>query len=168
VLQNDERVGLLEAQQTGPKTAGWLSVAYPVYQDASLNRHQEFLNPLPCADETISPWTRATATYPQIRRELVSLQGYDGVHITGHTLTGINKASELQVTNALDLCYTHFGVLPPWGEFINTPMLPDCNDDDAFLRTESPFNAVRLAWKSLVGSFLLLGAVSKLDVEVFD
>ena len=64
----------------------------------------------------------------------------------------MNKASELQVTNALRLCNDYFGVLPPWGEFISTLFLPDCNDEDAFRRASSIVEAVPLAWKSLVGS----------------
>jgi hypothetical protein len=148
--------------------AGWLSIAYPVYRDKSFNRHEHFLAQTDCCDKTIYPWIRASSSYPALRRKVVDLQGCDGIHVTGHTLTGINKASELQVTNALKLCHEQFGCLPPWGAYIGTPLLPDCNDEDAFKKASSILEAIGLAWKSLVGSFLLLGVVSKLGAETFE
>jgi len=148
--------------------AGWLSIAYPVYRDESFNRHLHFLAQTDCCDKTIYPWIRASSNYPALRRKMVDLQGCDGIHVTGHTLTSINKASELQVTNALQLCHEQFGCLPPWGAYISTPLLPDCNDEDAFKKASSVFEAIGLAWKSLVGSFLLLGVVSKLGVDSFE
>lgn len=148
--------------------AGWLSIAYPVYRGKVLNRHENFLANTDCVDKTIYPWIRATSSYPAIRRELEDLQGLGGIYITGHAFTGINKASELQVTNALKLCHEHFDALPPWGEYIGTPLLPDCNDEDAFKKASSVFEAISLAWKSLVGSFLLLGVVSKLGIDKFE
>ena len=134
----------------------------------SFNRHEHFLAQTDCCDKTIYPWIRASSSYPALRRKVVDLQGCDGIHVTGHTLTGINKASELQVTNALKLCHEQFGCLPPWGAYIGTPLLPDCNDEDAFKKASSIFEAIGLAWKSLVGSFLLLGVVSKLGAETFE
>jgi Flavin containing amine oxidoreductase len=150
------------------REAGWLSVAYPVYRNMTLNRHEQLLEKVPCLDAAVYPWTRATATFPKIRRDIMDLQGRDGIFITGQTLTGVNKASELQITNALNLCYDSFGVLPPWKHFFPCPMLPDCNDDDAFLMTKSPLEAAGLAMKSLVGSFLLTSAVSSLGVKFFN
>jgi len=150
------------------RKAGWLSIAYPVYQNTALNRHEELLSHISCADAFVYPWTRATSSFPDSRRNIVKLQGTDGIYMTGQVLTGVNKASELQVTNALNLCYDHFGVMPPWESFLPCPMLPDCNDVDAFHETKFPVEAAFLAMKSLVGSFLLTSAVSLLGVEFFD
>ena len=148
--------------------AGWLSVAYPMYPNTTLNHHQKLLNQIPCADDSLYPWTRATSSFPAARRDIEKLQGNDGIYITGQALTGVNKASELQVTNALNLCYDHFGVSPPWKEFFPCPMLPDCNDVDAFHDTSSPIEAAFLALKSLVGSFLLATAVSRFGMGFFE
>jgi hypothetical protein len=150
------------------REAGWLSIAYPVYQNMTLNRHEQLLEKLPCVDATVYPWTRATAGFSKTRKTIVDLQGRGGIYITGQTLTGVNKASELQITNALNLCYNHFGVLPPWKHFFPCPMLPDCNDVDAFVGTKSLLEAAGLAIKSLVGSFLITSAVSSLGVKFFD
>lgn len=150
------------------REAGWMSVAYPVYEESSLNRHQKLLDSIPCADATVYPWTRATSSFPNARRHVVKLQGVDGIYMTGQSLTGVNKASELQVTNALNLCHDCFGVLPPWGRYFPCVMLTDCNDADAFYKAKSPLEASLLALKSLVGSFLLTSAVSILGVEFFD
>ena len=150
------------------KEAGWLSVAYPVYMDDHLNRHAELLKDIPCADASVYPWTRATPIFSERRSDIVNLQGTDGIYMTGQVLTGVNKASELQVTNALNLCFDHFGVMPPWKSFFPCPMLPDCNDVDAFYQPKSMLEAVSLAMKNLVGSFLLASAVAQLGVEFFD
>lgn len=148
--------------------AGWLSVAYPVYKNTTLNRHQQLLETIPCANFTVYPWTKATSSFPMTRREIVKLQGADCIYLTGQSLTGVNKASELQVTNALKLCRDYFGVVPPWKAFAPCPLLPDCNDVDAFYTTKSPLQASLLAIKSLIGSFLLTSAVATLGVEFFD
>ena len=151
-----------------PREAGWLSVAYPVYKEASLNRHEQLLERIPCADSSVYPWTRATPSFVDSRRDIVKLQGIDGIYMTGQVLTGVNKASELQVTNALNLCHDHFGVTPPWETFVPCPMLPDCNDVDAFYKAKSRVEAAFLALKSLVGSFLLTSAVSILGRDFFN
>jgi hypothetical protein len=149
--------------------AGYLSVAYPVYREEARNRHQKWLEKIPSVDCTVYPWVRATPSFGKARQQLVELQGkHDGVYITGHTLTGVNKASELQVTNALKLCHDHFSVEPPWGDFFPVPLLPDCNDEDAFQKIDSPFEAIRLAFKNLLGSFWLVAAAVKLGVEKLD
>jgi hypothetical protein len=171
IFDISELTTMITTHGQGPKRtreAGWLSVAYPVYQNKTLNRHERLLEKLPCVDATVYPWTRATAVFPKSRRKIVDLQGRDGIYITGQALTGVNKASELQITNALNLCYNWFGVLPPWKYFFPCPMLPDCNDDDAFVTPESPLEAAGLAIKSLVGSFLITSAVSSLGVKFFD
>ena len=155
-------------QKTDMTHAGWLSVAYPVYRNTTLNRHELLLDQVPCVDATVYPWTRATSLFPEARREIVKLQGCDGIYITGQALTGVNKASELQMTNALNLCYEYFDVAPPWKHFFPCPMLPDCNDVDAFTKAKSPLEAAGLAVKSLVGSFLITSTVSRLGVDFFD
>jgi hypothetical protein len=151
-----------------PREAGWLSVAYPVYKEASLNHHKQLLEQIPYADTSVYPWTRATPSFIDSRRDIVKLQGTDGIYMTGQALTGVNKASELQVTNALNLCHDHFGVTPPWETFVACPMLPDCNDVDAFYKAKSRVEAAFLAIKSLVGSFLLASAVSILGKDFFN
>jgi hypothetical protein len=171
IFDISELTTMITTHTQGPKRrreAGWLSVAYPVYQNMTLNCHEHLLEELPCVDVTVYPWTRATAIFPKTRREIVDLQGRDGIYITGQALTGVNKASELQITNALNLCYNQFGVLPPWKYFFPCPMLPDCNDVDAFVAPESPLEAAGLAMKSLVGSFLITSAVSSLGVKFFN
>lgn len=162
-------------QSQPPKEAGWLSIAYPIYRNSTRNRHQQFLDtvistssPSSCLDETIYPWTRATPSFIQAQRQIIQLQGTNGIYITGQALTGVNKASELQVTNALNLCHDYFNVCPPWKYFMSCPMLPDCNDVDAFRQTSSPWEAMGLAIKSLIGSFVLTTLVARLGVEFFE
>jgi hypothetical protein len=159
-----------------PTEAGWLSIAYPVYRDKTRNRHQQFLDTLlsssssssSCLDETIYPWTRATPSFIHAQRRIIELQGTNGIYIAGQALTGVNKASELQVTNALNLCRNYFDACPPWKYYISCPMLPDCNDVDAFRQVSSPWQALRLAIKSLIGSFVLTTLVTRLGVEFFE
>jgi hypothetical protein len=155
-----------------PTKAGWLSIAYPMYRDPTRNRHQQFLETLTssssCLDETIYPWTRATPSFIQAQRRIIELQGTNGIYIAGQALTGVNKASELQVTNALNLCRDYFDAYPPWKYYISCPMLPDCNDVDAFRQALSPWQALRLAVKSLIGSFVLTTLVTRLGVEFFE
>ena len=156
-------------QNSRTREAGWLSVAFPVYQSEEQNRHQKWLRDIPCADESVYPWVRAVPPFATARKELVKLQGHRGVFITGHALTGVNKASELQVTNALNLCYDYFNAAPPWGEhFFPVPLLPDCNDEDAFRQVTCSLEAAQLALKNLVGSFLLVGVAAKIGVEALD
>ena len=165
-LTVDENGSRHEHDTGSARRAGCLSIAYPVYRDSLFNVHEQYLENTTCIDKTIYPWIRATTSYPALRRRLSALQGSNEIYITGHTFTGMNKASELQVTNALRLCNDYFGVLPPWGEFISTSLLPDCNDEDAFRQGSSVVEAVSLAWKSLVGSFLLLGVVETMGVDM--
>jgi hypothetical protein len=167
-LTTTEAAGKQRKQLPDRHEAGWLSVAYPMYRNMTLNCHQRLLNQIPCADASVYPWTRATSSFPASRRDIEKLQGKEGIYITGQALTGVNKASELQVTNALNLCHDHFGIVPPWKSFFPCPMLPDCNDVDAFYKANSPIEAAFLAMKSLVGSFLLTSAVALLGVEFFD
>jgi hypothetical protein len=147
---------------------GWLSIAYPYYRNEMLNVHYDFLRRVPSASEAQYTWVRATSSYPALRRKLLELQGYNNIYVTGHALTGVNKASELQMTNALKLCRDSFGVTPPWGTFFPVPLLPDCNDDDAFRQAAGIWGAICLAWKSLLGSFLLVAVVEKLGADIFD
>lgn len=150
------------------RNAGWLSIAFPVYRNECLNRHDQSLENAPSLNVTVYPWTRASSAFPEARKRIEELQGHDGIYIIGQALNGVNKASELQVTNALNLCYDKFGVLPPWDHFFRSPMLPDCNDVDAFRQVKSPLEAAGRALKSLVGSFLITSAVSLLGAEIFD
>jgi Flavin containing amine oxidoreductase len=150
-----------------PKRAGWLSVAYPVYKEKSLNKHAQFLADVPCLNEQVYPWIKATWSFPAARRRVVELQGQDGLFVTGHTLTGVNKASELQITNALNLCYRSFGALPPWGCYFPVPLLPDCNDDDTFTQVKGPPEAFQKAVKSMLGSFVLVRVVQIFGVGIF-
>ena len=166
-LTVDENGSRHEHDTGSARVAGWLSIAYPVYRESLFNAHEKYLENTTCVDKTNYPWIRATTSYPALRRRLSALQGSNEIYITGHTFTGMNKASELQVTNALRLCNDYFGVLPPLGEFISTPLLPDCNDEDAFRQATSVVEAIPLAWKSLVGSVLLLGVVETMGVDMF-
>ena len=75
------------------KEAGWLSIAYPVYRESLSNVHEQYLENTVSADKTIYPWIRATSSYPAVRRRLDVLQGSNGIYISGHSFTGINKAS---------------------------------------------------------------------------
>jgi len=152
-----------------PIEAGWLSIAYPMYKNATFNKHHSFFHKIPRIDESIYPWTRATPSFVRARKRIEKIQGSNGIYITGHTLSGVNKASELQVTNALTLCYRYFDkTLPPWRYFVPMSMLPDCNDDDAFRKARSTAEAVYLALKSLFGSFFLVGMVFLFGVEFFE
>ena len=152
-------------QNCRTREAGWLSVAFPVYQSEEQNRHQ--ISPVPI--ESVYPWVRAVPPFATVRKEFVKLQGCHGILITGHALTGVNEASELQVTNALNLCYDYFNAAPPWGEhFFPVPLLPDCNDEDAFRQVTCPLEAAQLAFKNLFGSFLLVGVAAKIGVEALD
>ena len=147
--------------------AGYLSVAHPVYVDKSRNIHNRWLQDVACIDSTVYPWTVATPSFLKARHRVEELQGKDGIYIIGQALTGVNKASELQVTNALLLCRRWFGVNPLWRCSYLYPMLPDCNDNDATYQAQSLLEAAKLALKSLVGSFVLTGAVSKVGVKFF-
>jgi hypothetical protein len=169
-------------QSQPPAEAGWLSIAYPINRNTTRNRHKQFLDTLlhessqvqssssssSCLDETIYPWTRATPSFIQAQRRIVELQGTNGIYIVGQALTGVNKASELQVTNALNLCRDYFNAYPPWKYFMPCPMLPDCNDVDAFRKATSPCHALGFAIKSLIGSFVLTTLVARLGVEFFE
>jgi Flavin containing amine oxidoreductase len=150
------------------KRAGWLSVAYPVYNTSSWNIHADYLSNIPSLNKKVYPWVKATASFPAARRQIVELQGRGNLFVTGHSLTGVNKASELQMTNALYLCDQCFGALPPWKHYFSAPLLPDCNDDDAFRRVSGPLEAVNKSIKSMLGSFVLVLVVRVFGTHIFE
>jgi len=180
-----EREGTIENHSNGMTKqthGGWLSVAYPVslphvsssksHSQPLQHEHEQWFdeNNISCAERAVYPWTKATPLFFEQQDQIQKvLQGKDGIYITGQALTAVNKASELQVTNALRLCHDHFGIAcPPWRYAFLNPMLPDCNDREATYQASSALEASQLAFKSLVGSFLLTAAVQKLGTEFFD